>query len=108
MSEKGWHLVTYDIADRRRLTRVHRHLRACGYCLQESVFLWHGDRRELERLQADLINMARESEDDLRCFPLARGHDIHWWGRPPLPRGVIITDGPPLRFWEKISVGFKR
>ena len=96
MSEPRWYLIAYDIRSPRRLRKVQHHLRACGYPLQESVFAWHGNRRELVKLQQALKALINESEDDIRGYPILEETGILWWGCLPWPQGVHIEDAPPL------------
>lgn len=64
------HLVAYDIADPKRLTRVHRCLRGWGIPLQFSVWLVPARRADLERLCAQLDALIVDADDDIRIYAL--------------------------------------
>lgn len=64
------YLVVYDIADPRRLRRVHATCLRFGDPLQESVFLCRLALKELVRLQARLAGILRAEEDSVRYYPL--------------------------------------
>ncbi|HYN77476.1 MAG TPA: CRISPR-associated endonuclease Cas2, partial [Lamprocystis sp. (in: g-proteobacteria)] len=53
MDSPGWYLVAYDIADPRRLQRLHRRLRRDGATLQESVFLVQQSQTGMAALMDD-------------------------------------------------------
>ena len=91
------HIVCYDIADSRRLQRIHRHLKDIGIPLQYSVFLLYLDRDGLTRLVERLEDLIDPRADDVRIYPLPKKPDWLWWGRPLMPEGVHLPglDLPP-------------
>lgn len=104
MSEAQWYVIAYDIREPRRLRKVQRCLRGCGYALQESVFAWQGDNRQLRELQKRLSALIRAEVDDVRGYPVMKGQGILWWGNLPLPGGVIDEDAPRIEL--QIPVGY--
>ncbi|BCX88955.1 CRISPR-associated protein Cas2 [Methylomarinovum tepidoasis] len=84
------HLVCYDIADPRRLQRVHRYLKKLGLPLQYSVFLLFLDAPGRQRLAAALLEMIDPRHDDVRIYPLPRRPDWQWWGKPLWPDGILL------------------
>lgn len=96
MSDTAWYVIAYDIRDPQRLRRVQRLLRSCGYTLQESVFAWEGDHRQLADLKQQLLRLIRENEDDVRGYPMLAGHDILWWGALVLPLGIVDESSPRI------------
>lgn len=83
-------LVCYDIADPRRLARVHRVMRRWGMPLQYSVFYCALTRRERRRLESILRSLIREDRDDVRVYGL-RGLDfIQFHGEKPLGGGLEV------------------
>lgn len=66
---RGW-LVCYDIADHRRLARVHRYWKRQAIAIQYSVFLAVGKRGAVERVVGDSLRYTKTSEDDIRVYPL--------------------------------------
>ncbi|MCS6969912.1 MAG: CRISPR-associated endonuclease Cas2 [Chloroflexota bacterium] len=58
-------IVSYDIADERRLRRVARICSHYGERVQFSVFVCHLDRMLLAKLQADLLPIIHRDEDQV-------------------------------------------
>lgn len=94
MSSASWYVIAYDVRDPKRLRRVQRYLRTCAYALQESVFAWQGDQRQLAELKQQLARLIRESEDDVRGYPVPDGQAILWWGNLPMPSGIVDESAP--------------
>lgn len=88
-------VICYDIANPRRLGRVHRYLKKRAVPLQYSVFLFVGDDRQLDQCMRDATRLIDEREDDLRAYPLpSRGLKARI-GRPALPEGIQWSGLPP-------------
>lgn len=85
-------LIAYDIADPRRLTRVHAFLKKAGMPVQYSVFLARLDRRALREVARGLRERMKESEDDVRLYRLPPNCRPTLMGRAILPEGVLIGD----------------
>jgi len=66
---RGW-LVCYDVADPRRLGRVHRFWKREAIAVQYSVFLAVGRRAAIERAVAASLRYIKTTEDDVRVYPL--------------------------------------
>lgn len=96
MSAPSWYLIAYDVRDPKRLRRVQRYLRTCAYALQESVFAWQGNQRQLAELKQQLTRLIRQSEDDVRGYPVPDGQAILWWGNSPMPLGIVDECAPPI------------
>ncbi len=88
------YLVCYDIADPRRLQRVHRICKHHGIALQYSVFLFEGNRARVDALIAKLKEVIHEVEDDIRIYPLKNGANGIMIGVSPLPGDawLIVED----------------
>lgn len=93
-SENGLYLIAYDIANPKRLSRVHRVLKKQGLPVQYSVFTVVIKRKALLRL-LDVINrLIQPAEDDVRCYRLPENTDIKTLGRQFFPDDVMLfTDG---------------
>jgi len=87
------HIVCYDIADPKRLVRVHRCLVKAAVPLQYSVFLAHVNKKELTTLLAEIEQIMDCREDDVRAYPLPTRLEFVQLGRQPLPEGVSFLDG---------------
>lgn len=85
------HLICYDIADPRRLNRVHRCLTRHGIPLQYSVFLVYAHKTGLQAVLAELRALIDHRKDDVRAYPLPRKVDYQHLGRQLFPDGVTVT-----------------
>lgn len=92
MHRPGWYLVAYDIADPRRLRRVHRALRAVAIPVQCSVFLVHGTLKDIERLLEQLDLLIEPRQDDVRAYPVD-APDTLWLSGPRLLHGGLLHAG---------------
>ncbi len=82
------HLLSYDIADPDRLTRVHRTMRRWGVPLQYSVFLIRVNKPALERLKGELGDLIDPKRDDIRIYPLPARLELTQYGRQLFPPGI--------------------
>ena len=93
-SQNGLYLIAYDIADSKRLSRVHRTLKKQGLPVQYSVFIVVIKRKSLLRLLESIELIIHPAEDDIRCYRLPEHSDIRILGRQFFPEGVMLfTDG---------------
>lgn len=82
------YLICYDIADPRRLGRVHRRIVNHAIFIQFSVYYLKGDKQSLADLLNDLKYVIDENYDDVRAYmirPLSEALQI---GTPWLPEGL--------------------
>lgn len=91
-------LIAYDIANPRRLVRLHRGLKRFAFSIQYSVF--HGEFSE--PVLAEVVQLIERvidpKQDDVRIYLLPREGWARALGRPGLPEGVFCTDLPlPFR-----------
>lgn len=93
MRRRRTFVVAYDIADPRRLVRVHRFLKEHAYPVQYSVFLGTFSEPALNTLLEGLAKIIHPRKDDVRAYPLPTTPDIESLGRPVLPAGVTPGDG---------------
>ena len=85
-------ILAYDIADPRRLGRVHRCVRAHGIPLQYSVFLLEKTPREIHLLEQKLQALIAADRDDIRIHRLPARPDMESLGRSALPNGADLLD----------------
>jgi CRISPR-associated protein Cas2 len=83
-------LLAYDIADPKRLTRVHRTVRGYGMPLQYSVFLVPGTAATIDALLTKLEAIIEPALDDIRVYPLPARPDAVHYGRQWLAEGVQL------------------
>ncbi len=70
MARTGWYMVCYDIADPKRLGKIHRLLKKKGLAVQKSVFFIQRPEKEMIRLLEELGRIIRKKEDDIRAYPV--------------------------------------
>ena len=98
MSDKHWHLISYDVRDAKRLRKVAKKMEAYGTRIQYSVFRCRLDRETMEKLHWELSKIM-ETVDDLLVIPLCDGcsckvqyhssGDRSDWAGPPMSFRVI-------------------
>ena len=83
-------LVTYDIAEKRRLARVFKRLKKAGVPVQYSVFAVDANVMQMKMLMAELAGLIHAKEDDVRAYRLPE----HYWratlGTAILPEGILL------------------
>lgn len=70
MKYPGWYMVCYDIADPRRLGKVHRFMKKKGMAAQKSIFFVQREAREMKSFFKDLERIIKQGEDDIRAYPV--------------------------------------
>lgn len=95
MSERGFYVLAYDIANDRRRAKIARALEAQAERVQESVFEAYLTQNELEKLLRKSLKWMKLEEDSLRIYPLCqacRGKArAVGAGRVTEPPGVVIV-----------------
>ncbi len=71
MSNRKWHLITYDVREPKRLRQVAAKLESYGERIQYSVFRCRLDTKELEKLHWEL-NQIMDDVDDLLVMPICQ------------------------------------
>lgn len=88
------YLICYDIANPRRLGRIHRHLAQHALPLQYSVFYYQSSEQQLIRRLQELRALMDERADDIRAYPIsARSLRLHLGGGT-LPEGIHYSPLP--------------
>ncbi|MEA3411983.1 MAG: CRISPR-associated endonuclease Cas2 [Pseudomonadota bacterium] len=96
-SQRRLHLVCYDIANPRRLVRVHRCLLDWAFPVQYSVFIGNFNRVERDTLESELEGLIHSSRDDVRIYPLPMNPRVLGYGRSWFPDGVrVVWNGKDL------------
>ncbi len=108
MQRPGWYLIAYDIAQPRRLQRLHRALRAEALAVQESVFLVQGTQDEVEELLDRLETHMDPREDDLRAYPVGEPASL-WISGLGVVRGALLCDAdqPHLQCAPPAACGWR-
>src|SRR3990172_11605518 len=86
---RNW-LITYDIANPRRLMRVHRYLKRHAIPVQYSAFVLYGDQRMLECVLMGIARLIAPHSDDLRAYHFPTCCDVTMLVRQSFPEGVMV------------------
>lgn len=91
------YVVAYDIADEKRLRRVHRCMLGYGDPVQYSVFRCHLSRQERVLMLAALAEIIHQEADQVMIVDLGPSEGqapdrVEFLGKPspPVLRGVIV------------------
>ncbi len=90
LSKQQQFLICYDIADPRRLGRIHRTLKKAGMPVQYSVFSVVCSKKRIKKLLARLEKLMDQREDDLRCYALPAQVECKTLGRCLFPDDVLL------------------
>jgi CRISPR-associated protein Cas2 len=88
---RNW-LIAYDIANPRRLRRVHRLLCAHAVPVQYSVFVTRCSPAKLGVIRASLAELIKKREDDVRFYPVPEPAHLAVYGRRALPEGLRLLE----------------
>lgn len=92
MSDAGWYLLAYDIANPKRLKKTHRLLKKEGLAVQKSVFFVQGREQDVNDLLDRLAVVLDPQDDDLRAYPITHPRDV-WTTGGPLVSLPLIQPG---------------
>ncbi len=88
------YIICYDIANPRRLGRIHRALKKLAMPVQYSVFLFSGSEAQLQCCLAHLQHLMEPNEDDIRAYPLPQRGLRLVLGTSALPEGILLGSLP--------------
>ncbi|MDP3616430.1 MAG: CRISPR-associated endonuclease Cas2 [Rhodoferax sp.] len=86
-------LVTYDIADPRRLARLFKYLKKQGVPVQYSVFLVEASAAKMGNLIVQMAKMVDKEADDVRAYRLPERTWKVSLGGSILPDGIMPGGG---------------
>jgi len=89
--KRNW-LIGYDIADPKRLGKIHRRLKKDAIPVQYSLFLYNGTQRDTRKLLDELALIINRKEDDVRAYPIPSNPEIHSIGQCGFLDNIILTD----------------
>jgi CRISPR-associated protein Cas2 len=89
-ASRPW-LITYDIADKRRLSRLHRFIKKHAVPVQYSVFLFEGSGAQVGRLMNEIEGYIDPKYDDVRAYQLPVESELVTLGRGSLPESLTLT-----------------
>lgn len=89
-SETGLYVIAYDIANPKRLSRIHRFLKKQGLPMQYSVFTLVIKHKPLLRLLDGITKLINKREDDVRCYRLPKDSKAITLGKQIFPADVML------------------
>jgi CRISPR-associated protein Cas2 len=93
------YLVSYDVTNKKRLSRLHRALKKQAVSIQYSVFMAMFTPAQFEKCARVISLIIDQRTDDVRIYSLSPGSQQRRLGRSTLPAGVEFTP-LPLAFRE--------
>ncbi len=90
MERPAWYLLAYDIADPRRLQRIHRLIKKKGVAAQNSVFFVDGTESAVNEFMDEIADLMAEKEDDLRAYPISSPGNVWTFGVNPLAETPLV------------------
>ena len=70
-------------------------MRSNCFLVQESIYAWYGDDKELKTLQSALIKQIHLVDDKISGYRLTQRSQLMLWGQSPFIYGVIDSGYPP-------------
>lgn len=92
---QSW-LVTYDISNPKRLSRVFRALKKEGIPIQYSVFHVHTSQAKMGSIMARLGRLIDHQEDDVRAYRVPANPEQTTLGQAIIPTDVWQDDRQPF------------
>jgi CRISPR-associated protein Cas2 len=86
----GHYLICYDIADPKRLGRIHRRAVKHAIFVQYSVYYLRGDQVKLQALLGEIEPLIDSSEDDVRAYSITSLSDACQMGRSWIPDDIQL------------------
>ena len=83
-------LITYDIADRKRLGRLHRFVKKNAAPVQYSVYATQKSVAGIGRLASEIREYIKPQEDDVRIYQIPDRPLIMTLGKSALPEHVLL------------------
>ncbi len=84
------YLICYDIADPKRLAKVHRRTVSSATFVQYSVYYFQGSQVELKAVLDDLQSVICNAEDDIRAYAIASIKEAILRGKSWLPDDLYL------------------
>ncbi len=106
-------LLCYDIADPKRLQKIHNRVSRQGLMVQYSVYYLHASEVQLEELLGGLKQLIQPGEDDIRVYPVPENPAARMEGhggiaRPLLAGGDNDADAGWLLFGDGGAVSVRQ
>ena len=89
---KSW-LIAYDVADPRRLARLHRYLKSKAVPVQYSVFVTRASAVQIGAIRSALADLIDPKTDDVRIYQVPDSPELVVLGTKALPDGIQLLEG---------------
>jgi CRISPR-associated protein Cas2 len=89
---KSW-LIAYDVADPKRLARVHRYLKSKAVPVQYSVFVTRASAVQIGAIRSALAKLIDLKTDDVRIYQVPDSPELVVLGTRALPDGIQLLEG---------------
>ena len=89
-------IITYDIADKKRLPRVFKFLKKQGVPVQYSVFLVDACAVKMGNIMVHIAGLIDKNADDVRAYRIPANPWKVTLGSAILPEGILLGDGAAL------------
>ncbi|WP_457676814.1 CRISPR-associated endonuclease Cas2 [Thiolapillus sp.] len=83
-------LISYDISDTRRLRKIHKVVSSHAIRVQYSLYLFHGNRHEMQTLVEQIQRISDHQEDDIRTYRIPPGCRPEIMGKSFLSRDILL------------------
>lgn len=82
--KKQFIVVTYDISDDKRRTKLHKSLKNYGFAVQESVFECLLSSEKIKKMKMEVKRLIKKQDDAVRFYKLCNlcYGQIHVYGKP--------------------------
>lgn len=84
------YLVCYDIANKKRLGKVHRRAVNHAVFVQFSVYYLHGSQSALDTMLQEIQSVIDATEDDVRAYSVSPLHEAIQMGVSWLPDEILL------------------
>ncbi len=86
------YIVSYDITETKRRTRLRKNLLRFGNAVQFSVFECDLVPRELERMKKTIVAIIDKRTDNVRIYPMCEkcANSVDFFGGKPLEKNEIF------------------
>lgn len=89
---RAW-LIAYDIADPKRLVRVHRYLKSKAVPVQYSVFVTRASTSQIGDIRSALVGLIDPKADDVRIYQVPEKPQLVSLGCKAFPEGIQVLEG---------------
>lgn len=106
LNEQRTWLIAYDIAQPRRLGRVHRYVKSVAMPAQYSLYVANETAQGIRRIHGEMAQLINHREDDVRIYLLPKRTQVRHYGRRTLPEGLMLAQADPLQVgWKIVGAG---